>query len=132
MNKMAFPKWCAIAACLLFAFGCSKKESAGPEATAADAARPAGKDDAALAQNFDAIQKDVTSREFERAAASMLQMQQMAPMLSEKDAARYQAQMRNVQGSIAQAAANGDAKAQNAAAMLRMMSPENQMPMRRR
>jgi hypothetical protein len=55
----------------------------------------------------------------------------MAPAMSEKDALRMQGQMRTLQTTLSQAAAAGDPKAQSAIAMLRMMSRENQMPMRR-
>lgn len=120
-----------VSASLMLVAGCSKKSDVEPAATAADAPKSAVKEDPMMAQNLQAVQKDLSAKEFERAAASMMQMQQMVPVLSEKDAARYNAQMRNLQGTVAAAAANGDPKAQNAATMLRLMSRENQMPMRR-
>lgn len=110
--------------------GCAKKEADAPTA-AADPATPKRKEDPAVAQDLQAVQKDLSAREYERAAASIMRMQDMAPMMSEKDSQRLAAQMRNVQGAVAQAAAAGDPKAQNAIAMLRMMSRENQMPTRR-
>jgi membrane-bound lytic murein transglycosylase len=123
---------------VLFAFaaaalisGCSKKTVEQPTASVAGSSKKEAHDDPAIAKDLQAVQQDLSAKEFERATAAMMRMQDMAPAMSEKDALRMQGQMRNLQTTLSQAAASGDPKAQNAIAMLRMMSRENQMPMRR-
>jgi hypothetical protein len=100
--------------------GCSKKEAVE------EFKNPNAVPSAAVAPVIESVQKDLEAKNFEKATASMLQMQPMGPMLSEKDSLRYQGQMRNLQQSVMEAAARGDANAQKAMMMLKMMSPENQ------
>jgi len=99
--------------------GCSKKQAAG------EFKNPNAVPTAQVAPVIDKVQKDIQAKKFDDAAASMVQMQQMAAMLSEQDALRYQNSMRSLQTSAAEAAARGDQNAQKAIMMLRMMSPEN-------
>jgi hypothetical protein len=109
--------------------GCSKKSGGG--SAQADADQKSGKDVAMAETALKAVQKDLAAKEYEKATASMMQMADMVPMLSEQDAVKYRNQMRNLQMSLGEAAANGDAKAESAIMMLRMTSRENQMPRRR-
>lgn len=99
--------------------GCSKKE------VAEEIKNPNAVPSSQVAPVMEQVQKDIEAKKFEQAAASMAQMQAMAQMLSEQDAARYQNSMRKLQTSAAEAAARGDESAQKAIMMMRMMSPEN-------
>lgn len=62
-------------------------------------------------------QAAINSRDYEKAANNLVAMQQMR--LNEQQAAAVAAQMRQLQGSLAGAVANGDPRAKAAAAKLR-------------
>lgn len=128
--KRGYASLITILALSLFC-SCSKKSAETPEAAGVESGNKTAKSDPAVNKELQQVQQDLSAKKFEEATASMMRMQDMAGMMSEKDSERMHGQMRNLQTSLAQAAAAGDPNAQKAIMMLRMSSRENQMPMRR-
>jgi hypothetical protein len=123
--------WVSFSAVLIALLsGCGKKEAATPapapettavvqqeqpQPTAAPVAPPPAAPDARLAESQAAIK----ARDYEKAAAALIDMQRAR--LNEQQAAAAAAQMRQLHKSLADAVASGDPRAIEAANRLRQM-----------
>ncbi len=107
-------------ACVFAISGCGKSaEDAAPKADSTSKTENPDIPAFAVAKDIDEALK---KREFESAAARLIEAQAFAGqgMLSEKDAAQVRDSMRDVQSQLAAAAARGDEKAIIAIQMLKM------------